>query len=95
MILYHYYDTQIGPFHTLSDLTKIEAEEVMDSIRRNKPDTQCANRDSEYMFRRRMYEEIMRKEFAKKGGIIKRKAPHYFVVESCECYIPGSKIPGL
>jgi hypothetical protein len=30
---------------------------------------------------RHRYEEILRTEFTKKGGILKRKCPHYMVVE--------------
>ena len=30
------------------------------------------------------YEEILRKEFLKKGGIIQRAVPHYMVVEQCD-----------
>lgn len=30
------------------------------------------------------YEEILRKEFVKKGGFIQRFVPHYMVVEQCD-----------
>lgn len=81
MFLYHYYDKKIGPFMNLSELSTDEANTVLSEIKKEKPSVQCAQRDSEYMFRRHMYEDIIRKEFAKKGGIIKRNIPHYMVVE--------------
>ncbi len=81
MFLYHYYDKKIGPFMNLSELSTDEANMVIDEIKQNKPNVQCAQRDAEYMFRRRMYEDIIKKEFIKKGGIVKRDVPHYMVVE--------------
>ena len=83
MVLYHYYDAQIGPFRNLSDLTMEEADEVLAELRQQKPDAFCAKRAPEYMQLRHYYEDILRTEFEKKGGIIKRKAPHYMVVEQC------------
>ncbi|MBE6760400.1 MAG: hypothetical protein E7554_10035 [Ruminococcaceae bacterium] len=81
MFLYHYYDRKLEPFLNLSDLPREEAEAVLENIRKTKPDAQCAQRDADYMFRRRMYEDIIRKEFIKKGGIVQRSSPHYMVVE--------------
>lgn len=81
MDLYHYYDSKIGPFWNLSDLPREEAIKVLDKIKKERPNVQSAQRDADYMFRRHMYEDIIRKEFIKKGGIVKREAPHYMVVE--------------
>jgi hypothetical protein len=81
MYLYHYYDKMTGPFMNLSELSTDEANAVISEIKKKKPNVQCAQRDSEYMFRRHMYEDIIRKEFTKKGGVIKRNIPHYMVVE--------------
>lgn len=81
MYLYHYYDKETGPFRNLSELSREEANDVLRHIRETKPNVQSAQRDEDYMFRRRMYEDILRKEFIKKGGIIEREAPHYMVVE--------------
>jgi hypothetical protein len=81
MQLYHYYDKSIGPFINLSAVSNEEAIAILFSIKKGKPNTQCASRDMEYMFRRRMYEDIIKKEFIKKGGIVKRDFPHYMVVE--------------
>ena len=81
MNLYHYYDKSAAPFLNLSDLPRGEADEIMERIRKTKPNVQCASRDPDYMFRRRMYEDILKKLFIKKGGTVKREAPHYMVVE--------------
>ena len=81
MYLYHYYEKTIGPFRNLSDVPREEAEAILKEIAAQKPNVQSAQRDPEYMFRRHMYEDIIKKEFIKKGGIVKRNAPHYMVVE--------------
>ena len=81
MYLYHYYEKALGPFKNLSELPREEANDVIKRIKETKPNVQCASRDEDYMFRRRMYEDILRKEFIKKGGIIERDVPHYMVVE--------------
>lgn len=65
----------------LSELSNYEANIILRNIKETKPTVQSAQRDSEYMFRRRMYEDIIKKEFIKKGGSIKRDVPHYMVVE--------------
>lgn len=80
MSLYHYYDKAIGPFVNLSDIPMDEAMDIIHQIKRDRPNVQCAQRDAHYMFRRHMYEDILKKEFLKKGGKIERSAPHYMVV---------------
>ena len=84
MMLYHYFDSKIGPFRNLSDLTDEEADRVILQFRQQKRDSFCAKRTADYMKMRRYYENILREEFQKKGGIIKRRAPHYMVVEACQ-----------
>lgn len=81
MYLYHYYDSKIGPFVSLSDLPPDEAEAVLAAIKRDRPHVQSAKRQPSYIEDRRHYEEILKAEFLKKGGIIRRSAPHYMVVE--------------
>lgn len=81
MYLYHYYDKEIGTFRNLSDVSLDEASEVIRNITLNKPYVQCAKRQPTYMQDRIHYENILRNEFEKKGGIIMRKSPHYMVVE--------------
>ncbi|MCX4378365.1 MAG: hypothetical protein OSJ61_19670 [Lachnospiraceae bacterium] len=81
MFLYHYYDRAVGPFHNLSDLSVDAAEDLLDTIRKEKPDSMCAKRQENYVQDRLYYEKILREEFIKKGGQVVRKAPHYMVVE--------------
>ena len=82
MNLYHYYDKTIGPFRNLSDVSTEEANRVLKEIAEKKPDVQCAKRKPEYMQMRTYYENILRTEFQKKGGLIQRKVPHYMVIEN-------------
>lgn len=81
MFLYHYYDSSVGAFRNISDLPVDEANKVLDMIRINKPNSQCASRHATYAADRRRFEDILRSEFVKKGGRIERNAPHYMVVE--------------
>ena len=86
MYLYHYYDKSIGPFASLSDLPIDEAVKILRNIEMLKPTTQSAQRQKkitadEYVRRRHNCEGILRNEFAKIGGVMKRKSPHYMVVE--------------
>lgn len=83
MYLYHYYDKSVGPFRNLSDVSVEEANAILENIRVNKPDTQGAKRNPDYMEARLYYEWILRTEFLKKGGNIRRKVPHYMVIEHC------------
>ncbi len=77
MNLYHYYDKTIGPFRSRSDVDDDEVNYILGNIAKCKPDTQCAKRTSDYMAKRRYYEDILRKEFQKKGGMIKRYLQYY------------------
>ena len=81
MFLYHYYDKSIGPFINLSDIPIEEAKAVLAAIAETKPNVQSATRGSQYMDRRHYIENILKTEFIKKGGIVKRQAPHYMVIE--------------
>ena len=84
MYLYHYYDKTIGPFKNLSESSQEEAAKIMEKIKAEKPGAFCTKRNPDYMEKRRYYEEILRQEFLKKGGIIQREVPHYMVVEKCD-----------
>jgi len=83
MHLYHYYDSKIGPFVNLSDVPIGEAKTILNTIRDTKPHVQSANRHHTYVEDRHSYEAILRAQFTKKGGVIRRHAPHYMVVEHC------------
>jgi hypothetical protein len=79
--LYHYFDKTIGPFVNLSDLPIDEAKSILDTIKVTKPNSQSAQRHDKYVEYRRNCENIIRSEFAKKGGVINRTSPHYMVIE--------------
>lgn len=81
MDLYHYYDQSIGPFVSLSDLSIDEAKSVLDRIKMTKPESQSAKRHDKYVEYRHNCENIIRTEFLKKGGLVKRLSPFYMVVE--------------
>jgi hypothetical protein len=99
MYLYHYFEKELGAFRNLSDLHISEAKEILNKITRDRPSSQAAQRDPDYMKRRVKYEELARKMFIEKGGKPARAAPHYMVVEVCwwlyTWYIDGCyiKIP--
>ena len=81
MYLYHYFDKQTGPFRNLSDVPIEEAKSVLNKIRDTKPHSQAASRHDKYVEYRRNCENILRIEFAQKGGTMTRQVPHYMVVE--------------
>ncbi|MBQ7926826.1 MAG: hypothetical protein IJ335_11115 [Lachnospiraceae bacterium] len=81
MYLYHYYDASVGPFVNLAELPREEARALLENIKKTKPNTQCAQRHDKYVEYRHNCEQILRTEFAKKGGIMERTTPHYLVVE--------------
>ena len=65
----------------LSDLSLNDANTILKEIAITKPNVQCAKRNADYMQARVYYENILRNEFQKKGGLIYRQVPHYMVVE--------------
>lgn len=81
MYLYHYYDKSIGPFMNLSDIPMDEAKRILNEVKQNRPNSQCAGRHAEYMETRLYYEGLVRNLFIQKGGIVTRTVPHYMVVE--------------
>lgn len=81
--LYHYYEKSRGPFVNLSDLSEAKAEEVQESLRKQK-DVMASRREQGYLARRRELEGIARELFISKGGNPVRKVPHYMVVGSCD-----------
>lgn len=81
MYLYHYFDRRTGPFRSLTSIGAEEAGKVMETIRKERPNSQCAARDDAYVERRRSCEAILRAEFAKKGGKMEIPSPHYMVIE--------------
>ncbi len=81
MDLYHYFDKRSGPFKSLTSVPKAEAEIIMEQMKRERPNSQCALRHDKYVEYRHNCEAILRREFAAKGGIMEIMSPHYMVVE--------------
>ena len=65
----------------MSDLSIDEAKTILSAIKQAKPNSQSAQRHDKYAEYRQKCENIIRTEFIKKGGIVKRISPHYMVVE--------------
>ncbi len=58
MFLYHYYDKKIGPFMNLSELSMEQSNNILTSIKQEKPTSQSAQRDSEYMFSLKFLKDV-------------------------------------
>ena len=81
MYLYHYFDKRTGPFRSMTALPEAEANTLLEEIKLNRPDSMCAKRDNAYIANRKRCEDLLRREFAKKGGIMDIERPYYMVVE--------------
>lgn len=81
MKLFHYYDKRYGPLKSLSNLSLDEANQVINKIKKESPNSFCAKRDEAYMENRFHLEEILKEAFIKKGGKVEISHPNYFVVE--------------
>ncbi|WP_243156364.1 hypothetical protein [Clostridium sp. C8-1-8] len=100
--LYHYYEAEVGPFKTLSDLSIEEADKVLEHIR-GRGETYASKRSKDYMIVRRELERKVRKMFMEKGGQPLRQVPISMTLGQCnwikqwykngqEVKIPISKI---
>lgn len=83
MNLYHYFDKRSGPFKSLTMLPEEQAKSILKQVNKERPGGFCAQRDADYLIKRRKCESILRKEFEEKGGITDIPSPYYFVVEQC------------
>ena len=54
---------------------------MLKQIKIERPNSLCAARDADYIQKRRNCEEILRREFAAKGGIVEVESPYYMVLE--------------
>lgn len=81
MYLYHYFDKRTGPFKSLTSITEEEARKIMEDIKRERPNSQCAQRHDRYVGYRHNCEAILRKKFEERGGVVEIESPHYMVVE--------------
>ena len=81
MNLYHYYDKRSEPFQSVTAIPPEQGSIIIEQIKRERPESMCAKRDSNYIEKRRHCEAILRREFSAKGGIIEIESPYYMVVE--------------
>jgi len=81
MYLYHFFDKRTGPFRSLTSISPEEAKEVIEKIKQERPDSLCAQRHDRYVEYRHNCENILKREFAVKGGVMEKASPHYMVVE--------------
>jgi len=78
--LYHYFDKRTGPFQSLTTVSKEDAKSIMEQIKEERPNSQCASRHDKYVEYRHNCEGILRRAFAAKGGIMEKESPHYMVL---------------
>ena len=78
--LYHYFDKRTGPFKSLTNVSREKAQEIIDRIKEERPNSQCAARHNKYVEYRHNCEAILRREFAAKGGVMEKESPHYLVL---------------
>lgn len=79
----HYYEEERGPLKSVSILEKDAAREVIRQITaRNEGFSN--NRPPAYIDWRMDVENWLREEFINKGGVPKRKHPHYFILGECD-----------
>ena len=80
--LSHYYDSSIGPFVNLSDLSVQAAEACLTQIRQAGKSF-ASRRSGDYLTIRRDLEDQVRDLFIQKGGKPLRNRPHYMVLGAC------------
>ncbi len=78
-VLSHYYEAANGPFRSLSDLPRDEAEHVLAAIRQSGKGFASQRKDG-YLTVRDAVETRVRQLFIAKGGAPKRQHPHSMVL---------------
>jgi hypothetical protein len=81
--LYHYYESNHGPFKNLSSLSEDEAEYVLERLRQN-GDVFASKRSDDYLVIRKELESRARDMFITKGGKPKSSFPQYMTLGRCE-----------
>ncbi|CAN5560246.1 hypothetical protein BH10BAC1_BH10BAC1_03570 [soil metagenome] len=78
--LTHYYLPDRKPFLNLSSLKEADLNAVLEELRHKTETGENKRMFSDwYVAERKISEEHLKKEFLKKGGIIEKEFPHYFV----------------
>ncbi|WP_219836088.1 hypothetical protein [Paenibacillus sp. R14(2021)] len=81
--LYHYFDSDSGPFKNLSSLTSEKANEISAQLRQEGKSF-ASQRSDDYMLIRRELERTAREKFIDKRGRPRNIYPHYMTVGPCE-----------
>jgi hypothetical protein len=92
--LFHYFDTDIGPFKNLSELSIEDAIELSNRLRRERM-TFASQRSADYIIIRRELEQLARNQFIVKGGNPKNSFPHYFTLGPCDWLESWYRKPGM
>lgn len=78
--LTHYYLSDRKPFLNLSSLKEVDLNTVLEELRHKTEIGENKRMFSDwYVAERKISEVHLKKEFLKKGGIIEKEYPHYFV----------------
>lgn len=77
--LYHYFEKEKGAFNNLSEINIEEAQKIQSQL----SGVFASQRNSEYLFRRKYLEKLVRELFVQKGGKPERQTPYYMVVGEC------------
>ncbi|WP_415930260.1 hypothetical protein [Zhenpiania hominis] len=81
LFVYHYYVQDAGPFRCIMDLNFDKPEEYVEYLKKNQIEDKITY-DSQYFYRRMMYEKKCRNIFISKGGMPDRKNPQYMTIGS-------------
>jgi hypothetical protein len=91
--MYHYFETDLGPFRNLSKLSMDDAIEISKQIR-EVGEIFASQRAEDYLFVRRDLERLAREAFISKGGKPINDFPHYMTLGPCDWLATWYKKPG-
>ena len=80
MYFFHYFDKRSGPFKSLTKMSLDTAVQILEQIKAERPNSFCAERDENYIIKRKNCEAKLRELFAEKGGVMDIASPYYMVV---------------
>jgi hypothetical protein len=81
--IFHYYNIDDGPFHSISKLSQKEANKLYEKLKCDKRRF-ASKRDENYLPKRKEIESRIRNLFNAKGGKPINRKPYYFVLGECK-----------
>ena len=87
--LYRYFHLNKDIFAGITDIEFSDAEDLCRKLHREGLSARCY--DVEYVKRRLSTEEIIRSEFIKKGGCVKKNHPYYLTLGNCDSWFYNKK----